>query len=82
MKYFFSIALIVILAGCSKNDCVQCSQQVKASSQPTPVYTDYKVVYVEFCGRQADTAMAMDVTTYPYFVTEHNLVAYTCSYNQ
>jgi hypothetical protein len=83
MKYFFAIALIVALAtGCSKNDCIQCARQVKATTQTSTVYTDYIIVYAEFCGKQADTAMAQDVTTYSYFVTEHNLVANTCFYNQ
>ena len=68
--------------GCTKNDCVQCSRQVKASSQSGTVVTDYNIVPVQFCGKQADTAMTQDPSTYQYFIAEHNLQIYTCFYNQ
>lgn len=83
MKYFFVIALITALGtGCTKSNCVQCARQVKAATQTSTVYTDYIIVYKEFCGKQADSAMSQNATTYSYFLTGHNLVANTCFYNQ
>jgi len=81
MKYLPVIALIMILAaGCKKPNCIQCARQVKASTQTSTITTDYNIVYVQYCGLQADSALAVDSTTYAAFLAEQNFVPYSCEY--
>lgn len=83
MKYFLPIVIsAMLMTGCKKNSCVQCSIQVAVKPQTTTVTTNYEVNYVEFCGLQADTAMSITQDYYPYFAAEHGITMYTCFYNQ
>ena len=82
MKYLLPlIAIIAFATACKKNNCVQCSRQVPLAAQNTSIYNTDSIVYVEFCGRQADTAINGDAGSYTLFISEHNVVPYTCFYH-
>ncbi len=81
MKYPFIVAFIILLtAGCKKPNCIQCEKQVKASAQTTTVTTAYNIVPLQFCGAQADSALAVDSATYTAFQNEQGFVPYSCFY--
>ncbi len=83
MKYILLPALaLLLMSSCKKNSCVQCAKQVLAATQTTTVAADYNIVYVEFCGKQADTAMSSDPNINNAFVAEQNIVAYSCYFNK
>lgn len=72
----------MVISGCKKNSCVQCSRQVAVKAQPTNITTNYEVDYVEYCGKQADSALSLTQDYYLNFTTEHGVTPYTCFYNQ
>lgn len=79
MKYLLILLMILALAtGCKKSNCVQCAKQVASTTQTTTVTTTYDVQYLQFCGRQADTALSSDPGVSAAFVSEYNLTPYTC----
>lgn len=71
---------IALMTGCTKNTCIQCTREVPVSYENTPQATVDSLVYVQYCGRQADTALSSNVNMSAGFVQEHNLVPYTCFY--
>jgi len=81
MKHFVILLMIAALAtGCRKSNCVQCAKQVASTTQTTTVTTDYNTVYMQFCGKQADTALSSDPITAANFAAEYNLTQFTCAY--
>jgi hypothetical protein len=82
MKYILPVLLIILLAsGCSKTpSCVQCAKEVASTTQASTVTTDYQIVYIQLCGRQADTALNYYADIYPAFAKEYGIIPYTCAY--
>jgi hypothetical protein len=59
MKHLLLAALaLLLMAGCKKNSCVQCSRLVRLAQQTNALYTEDTISYPEFCGQQADSAMS------------------------
>jgi hypothetical protein len=83
MKYLIPLLFTFMLSsGCKKDSCVQCARQVAAAQQSSSVNIDYNIVYIEFCGRQADTAMTSNPNLSSAFVATYRLVPFSCFYNQ
>lgn len=79
MKQMLILMMVVALAaGCKKSNCVRCARQVASTTQTTTVTTDYEIQYLDFCGRQADTALSTNTNVSAAFVAEYNLTPYTC----
>lgn len=71
---------IALMTGCTKNTCIQCTREVPVRYLNTPQATVDSLVYMQYCGRQADSALSSNNDVSDLFVTTHNIVPYSCFY--
>jgi histone acetyltransferase (RNA polymerase elongator complex component) len=78
------MAALVILSAtsCKKSTCVQCTKQVAIAQQTSTAYIEYSPVYIQFCGRHADTAMTNSASLYNAFIAEYGITPNTCFYTE